>query len=217
MSSTTQSQPPSGPRVPPPLDVRGNNAAIFGYAGFIMVIVASILSPISFLGLPALILIPMGMFGLLFCIISLCFRVRWPGVTGTVIGLLTIAFWTTITIVPAKRISNKAATYGLDTGGYTMMLMSAMSLASEGESQRLSSGKPATVFSMTPVPPEYQVDPWGRTFRYVLVPTPRGYTFMSNGRDGLEGTSDDIDLFTIQDGLTFELPPIRGTATPGGP
>lgn len=64
-----------------------------GIIGLAMVTPAAIYSPLSFLGIPFLILAPVGCIGLVMCVVGFFFKPRWPAVTGLVIGVGTLIFW----------------------------------------------------------------------------------------------------------------------------
>lgn len=155
-----------------------------------------------------------GFVGLLLCGISLANRPRWPGIAGLTIGLVCVATWGGIFWWGIGSSIRHAASFGLSVGQHTQMCMSALALAEVAESQRTSAGAAAPSIDLSSLGAEYRYDPWGRPYRYVVTSTPRGFTFMSDGPDGVSATPDDIDMFTIQPADAFGLPPISSGAAP---
>lgn len=185
-------------------DKRGNP---LGYLGLGMVLAATVLSPTGFCGLPLLFLVPCGFGGLIICGISLTWRPYWPGAVGLTIGTFCVLGWVYFFWSAFATVQSAAAAFGLTVDQHTHMLMSAQMLAETAEAQRSPTGSPATSVVITGPATPHQTDPWGNPYRYLLVNTPRGYTFLSDGPDGLAGTADDVDILTIQFGGTFPLPP----------
>lgn len=177
-----------------------------GVVGLCMVTAATVLSPTGFCGLPLFLLVPLGFGGLAVCFVSLAWTPRWPGVLGIVLGVTCVALWSAFFISVSSQVTAQAAKFGLTVYQHSEMSMTAMDLAEQAESQRQPDGSPVLSIVLARNP----VDPWGRAYRYVLNSTERGYTFVSDGADGLPSTADDIDLFAIQYGGMFSLPPIRG-------
>jgi hypothetical protein len=91
--------------------------------------------------------------------------------------------------------------------------MAALMLAETVESQRLPDGSPPASPDLSTLSTTETIDPWGNAYRYTLVPTPRGYTFMSDGPDRTQATPDDVDIFTIQHDGMFPLPAITTSTT----
>jgi hypothetical protein len=193
-----------------------NRRNVLGYVGLGMVLVATVFSPTGFCGLPLLFLVPCGFGGLIICGISLAWAPRWPGAAGLSIGTLCILGWVYLFWSAFAATNSAAAAFGLTVGQHTQMLMSARALAETAEAQRSPTGNPAPAVVITALPPALQTDPWGRPYRYLLVSTPRGYTFISDGPDGLAGTADDIDILTIQYGGMFPLPAPPAPSMPTG-
>jgi hypothetical protein len=190
-----------------------------GFAGMGMVLTAAVWSPAGFLGQPvAGLLALLGFGGLAVCAVSLVWTPRWPGIVGLVVGTLCVGMWVCFFVTIDRAVERAAARFGLTVPQYAQMCMAAQALTEAGESQRLPSGGPAPAVALGAVPAEYLTDPWSRPYRYAPTNSPRGFTFISDGPDGVAGTSDDIDLMTIQSLGTFELPPIsgKGAAGPGG-
>ena len=190
---------------------------ITGIVGLSMVGAATILSPTGFLSLPLCFLVPVGFGGLVVCAVSLAWKPRWMGVAGLTIGILCIGGWAIFFAAVFHGVDARANRLGMSIGQHTTIMMSAQSLAEHGERLRSPDGGQAPTFDFTAVPLEDQTDPWGRPYRYVLVATPRGYTFLSDGPDSLPNTADDIDLFTIQSDGTFPLPPFIRRSAPTPP
>lgn len=195
-----------------PRSVRPRN--VCGIVGLCMVAAATILSPTGFLGMTLCLLVPLGFGGLAVCAVSLAWKPRWPGVAGLTIGILCVGGWVIFFLTIYRTVNADAARFGMTIGQHTRMSMTAISLVERAERLRLPDGGPPVSFDLTTVPLEDQNDPWGRPYRYMLAPTPRGYTFLSNGPDGQADTGDDIDLLTIQTRGTFPLPPISTPASP---
>jgi hypothetical protein len=178
-----------------------------GIIGMVMVIVAAVFSPTGFCGLPLLILVPLGFGGLIVCLVSYGWKPYWPGTVGLVVGLLTLGGWGGFFWSTWNQATTAASSHGMNIAQHAGASMAAMALAEAGENQRFADGTPAPTFDFTPVPPEYRTDPWGRPYRYVRTTLGRGYTFMSDGPDGIADTADDVDLLKIQDEQHFTLPP----------
>lgn len=188
-----------------------------GIIGLIMVALAAILSPKSILGLPIfLFLLLLGLSGLIICTIGTFLKPRWPAVAGLVLALATLLFWVGFFAWSSLSVHNQAAQHGMTIVQHTASRMAAMALAETVESQRAPDGTPPAVSNLSSLSPTETIDPWGTAYRYTLVPTPRGYTFMSEGPDRTQGTADDVDLFNIQHNGTFSLPnpPTSTTTTP---
>lgn len=175
-----------------------------GYVGLLMVVAATILSPTGFAGVTLCLLVPMGFGGLLVCLVSLAWKPRLPGIVGLVIGITCVGLWLRLFYEVDQHARARAGKFGLTVQQHSEVSMAAMDLAMAGERQRQADGSPASTVVLVNSP----VDPWRRPYRYVLNGTPRGFSFISDGPDGVAGTGDDIDLFTIQDGDMFSLPPI---------
>lgn len=187
-------------------------ANVTGIVGLCAVALGTILSPTGFLGCTLPILMLLGFGGMVVCGVSLAWRPRWPGAIGLVVGTLCIGFWAALFGSAFISVSRSAGALGLTVPQHVQMCMSAMKLTEIAESQRTSSGAPAPIVDLSSIPTPDQTDPWGRPYRYVLVNTPRGFTFMSDGPDTVAGTPDDVDILTIQYGGMFDLPPITATA-----
>lgn len=190
---------------------------VWGIVGLSMVCAATVLSPTGFLVMPLCLLVPLGFGGLVVCAISLVWKPRWMGAVGLVVGTLCITGWTLFFYAVFSAVNTISAGFGLSMGEHTTMAISAESLAQRAERLRLPDGSPAAAFDFNAVPLEDQDDPWGNPYRYVLVPTRRGYSFFSDGPDGLPDTPDDIDLFTLQTDGVFRLPPIAVPHLPDEP
>lgn len=185
---------------------------VAGIVGLSMVSIATILSPTGFLGITLPFLALLGFGGLVVCGVSLVSRPRWPGLAGLVIGIACVAGWVWFFWWAYLQARKPADALGISMVQHARMGMSAMGLAEKAEAQRAPTGAPAANVDLSGLGAEYRNDPWGRPYRYTITNTPRGFTFVSDGADGVTGTPDDIDVFTIQYPGTFELPPIsKGT------
>jgi hypothetical protein len=187
-----------------------------GVIGLVMVSIATLLSPSGFLVITLPFLALVGFGGLLVCLVSLAWRPRWPGVVGLVVGIACVAGWAGLFLFVGVSLDRNARRLGLDVANHTQMCMSAQALIECAESQRTPTGSPAASVVLTSLTRIDLLDPWNAPYRYVLTNTPRGFTFMSDGADGLTGTPDDIDLSAIQFDGTFPLPPISGPAAVNG-
>ena len=185
-----------------------------GLVGLGMVVLAAIFSPTGFCGLPLLFLVPMGFGGLIVCAVGVFFKPRWPAVTGLILGIATLIFWFGFFGWTARSVHNQAAQHGMTIVQHTGACMAAMMLADTVESQRRPDGTLPAVADLSTLTTTETIDPWGNAYRYTLVVTPRGYTFMSDGPDRTQGTADDVDIFTIQHDGMFPLPAITSPATP---
>lgn len=185
-----------------------------GIVGLTLVSVATVCSPSGFMGVTLPILILLGFGGLAVCGVSLLDRPRWPGIIGLVLGSLCVLGWAALFGVGFWTSHSRAAAFGMTSSQHTTMLISAITLTYEAESQRTSSGAAPVTVNLSAVQYGEEIDPWGNPYRYVLTNTPRGFTFMSDGPDGVPQTADDIDTHTIQDRWAFELPPISGAPAP---
>jgi hypothetical protein len=131
--------------------------------------------------------------------------------------------WTAFFVYSVRGLQRPVGAFGTPPTQSALTSMSCAVLVGEVEGIRVSTGAlPAT---FTPSDPTLAMDPWGRPYRYTLTPITAanwyGYTFISDGPDGLNGTSDDLDLIAIHptDG-TFPLtpaPPPPPTAPPPPP
>ncbi|HWB19102.1 MAG TPA: type II secretion system protein GspG [Phycisphaerales bacterium] len=188
----------------------GTNVA--GIVGMVMVLIATVLSPTGFLGVTLPFLMVLGFGGLIVCGVSLAWLPRWPGVVGLIVGLVCVAGWIAFFGWAFLHVRNSAIALGLSIGEHGQMCMSAIALTEAAESQRTSTGGAAPSVVLTKVDAEYEKDPWGHPYRYMVTNTPRGFTFLSDGPDGVSNTSDDIDILTIQRDGMFSLPPMSGAA-----
>lgn len=179
-----------------------------------MVVVATVGSPGCFI-LPCalLLLLPLGLIGLLVSLIGLFFRPRWCGALGLLIGILCLTFWVGFFWLALAPTLKQMRQYNLTMIEHTTLLMRSMAAAELIESARKSDGTPPDSLAAAGVTGENLVDPWNHPFRYVIDPTtPRGYQLITDGKDGLPGTADDIDLISIPR-TGFELSPIGGFPT----
>lgn len=203
---------------PPPRNTLGKVALA-------LVIAAAVFTPTGICGLPLLVLIPLGLLGGFLGLISLYKAPRWPGLVSILILLVCVVIWvlTTIGIIAVvgkvgQRVKNEinreldrtqermnrgddAPQRPEPTPDHIDMLSAAASALSVAvESQRNPDGSAPTLINLSEsagVPEKHQIDPWGRMYRYRKVDSDRGYTFTSDGPDGLNGTRDDIDLFDL--------------------
>lgn len=196
-----------------------------GTIAMVTLIVVTILTPIGICGVPLLVLIPVGLLGGVLALISLFKSPRWPGLTALLLLIICIVMWflTAIGLVVfggklAEQIK-KEINRELDrtqarmserdnlpsgpspTPDQIAALSAASSaLAAAAEAQRNPDGSAATLVNLSAgagVQPQHQVDPWGFPYKYYLTDSSRGYTFRSNGPDGIADTQDDIDLFDL--------------------
>jgi hypothetical protein len=190
-----------------------------GLVGLGMVVLGTILSPTGMFVITLPIIAILGFGGMIICIFSLGKRPRWPGVTGLVVGVLCCVFWIGLVIWGFATALTAGTSQGLPAGTFPRVSMDAVLLTESAEYQRQPSGAPAATIDLSALPPANLVDPWGRPYRYVLVDTPRGFTFRSDGADGVAGSADDIDILTLERPRgVFELPPISvPTAPPAAP
>jgi hypothetical protein len=170
--------------------------------------------PYGIMCAPLILLVPLGFGGLVVCVIALAWRPRWPAITGLTFGLGTLLFWAVFFGWSSWSVDSKARVLGLTGTQHEQILMSAQVLALAGEQQRQSDGSPPRTVYLKALSPTDLYDPWGRAYRYKLATTPRGFTFFSDGADGVAGTADDIDIFAIQADTGFPLPAISPAAKP---
>lgn len=186
-----------------------------GLIGLGMVVLGTILSPTGMFGITLPIIAILGFGGMILCAVSLGKRPRWPGVSGLVVGVLCCAFWVGWLVWGFVFVWTGGTNQGLAAGTFLQVSTSAILLTERAESQRQPSGAPAATIDLSALPPTNLVDPWGRPYRYMLVDTPRGFTFVSDGADGIAGSADDIDILTLKRPFdVFELPPISAPAAP---
>ncbi|MFT3686778.1 MAG: hypothetical protein QM783_17965 [Phycisphaerales bacterium] len=207
-TSPTVAAPPTAPgRLPaaPPSKV---NAV--GLVGLILCGVTAFASPTGIAGVTLCVLIPMGLAGLLLSLIGCFFKPRWYGIAGLLMGLGCILFWGAFFGYIMWAATRAAASRGLTPTQWAQTSMSCMTLVDEVEAIRASTGSLPQTFTSA-APPAEVTDPWGHAYRYTLTPVtatnPYGYTFISDGQDGIAGTSDDLDLIATHptDG-TMQLP-----------
>jgi hypothetical protein len=196
-----------------------------GTIALVTLVVVTLLTPIGICGVPLLVLIPIGLLGGLLALISLFKAPRWPGLTALLLLIICIILWvfTAIGLVVfgsklAEQIK-KQINRELDrtqarmnqrdnspsgpppTPDQIAALSAASSaLAAAAEAQRKPDGSAPTFINLSAgagVAPQHQVDPWGFPYKYHLSDSSRGYTFRSNGPDGIADTQDDIDLFDL--------------------
>ena len=180
--------------------------ATIGMVGFVIILVTAVLSPTGFCGIPLLVLIPAAAIGIVLCIVGVFDVPRWPAIAGLIAAALCIGFWGSFFGWAIYQWHAQASKFGLTMTEHTQTCMEAMGLFETAESQRLPTGAPAPAVSLTLLSAGDQSDPWSHPYRYVLNNTPRGYTFMSDGPDGVPNTSDDIDLSLLTIDGTFSLP-----------
>lgn len=186
-----------------------------GLIGLGMVVLGTILSPTGMFGITLPIIAILGFGGMILCVVSLGKRPRWPGVSGLVVGVLCCAFWVGLLVWGLVSAGTAGTSQGLPAGTFMQVSISAIVLTERAESLRQPSGAPAATIDLSALPPTNLVDPWGRPYRYLLVDTPRGFTFLSDGADGIAGSADDIDILTLKGPFgVFELPPISAPAAP---
>lgn len=205
MSPPTTPWPPGDGTPLPTGRLRRRNTT--GIVGLCMVVAAAVLSPTGFLGLTLCLLVPLGFGGLIVCAVGLAWKPRWPAIAGLAVGLACIGFWLAFFSWVVLSTRGTAASHGMTISEHAQMLMAAHGLSDRAERARAADGSPAPTFDMSATLPEEQTDPWGSTYRYMLVPTDRGYTFFSDGPDRTPATADDIDIFTIQTGRGASTPP----------
>jgi len=191
---------------------------LVGLIGMIAVIVATLGSPTGIFGFTLCMLVPLGFGGLTLSAAGCFFKPRWYGVVGVTVGLLCILFWGGLFAGTVWYGNAQAAKRGLSAAQWATTSMSAIGLVEGVEAARTPAGAPPATFDVT-TRPQASKDPWGRLYRYTLVPVtqanPYGYTFFSDGLDGIPGTADDLDLILIHptDG-TFPLPLPPAVPTP---
>lgn len=187
-----------------------NERSLVGPVGLGMVVVATVGSPACFLlPCPLLLLVPVGLIGLLVCLVGLLFRPRWCGAVGLLIGTLCLAAWTGFFWTAFAPAIAGMRQYNLTAGEYVILLMRSQAAVELIELRRKSDGTPPASLAKAGVTGDDLVDAWNRPLRYVINPaTARGYELITIGKDGIPGTQDDIDLISIpRNG--FELAPIR--------
>lgn len=196
-----------------------------GIISLIMVGVAAVCTPTGVCGIPLVILVLVGLIGAFLGLISLFKAPRWPGLASIGLFIVCLIIWIAMAIafiVAVSRLAHRMVTeYNREldrtqarmqqrdnppdrpapTADHIATLSSAAAaLSAAAESQRNPDGSAATFVNLSEpagVPQEHQNDPWGTPYRYRLVDSSRGYTFVSNGPDGIADNADDIDLFDL--------------------
>jgi len=219
------SPPPAAPPPPPAPTPTPSPRNTLGNVALTLVIIAAVFTPTGICGLPLVILIPLGLLGGLLGLISLYKAPRWPGVVSILLLIVCKFIWiaTIIGIIAfvskvGQRIKHEInreldrtqerMNRGDDsqqrpppTPDHIATLSAAASALSNAvEAQRHPDGSAPTLVNLSEsagVQTKHQIDPWGHAYRYRLNATSRGYTFISDGPDGAEGTPDDIDLFDL--------------------
>lgn len=180
-----------------------------GIVGMVMVVVGTILSPTGFYVLTLPVIGLLGFGGMLVCAISLVSRPRWPGVVGLAVGLACCCAWASFFAWVARGIVRDVTASGVGFAEHTEIMMESVILTSVAESQRAASGAPPASVDLSTLGPAHRTDPWGRPYRFAQVASPRGYTFTSDGADGIAGSSDDLDLLALPRSFgAFEPPPV---------
>lgn len=175
-----------------------------------MVVVATLGSPACFiLPCPLLLLVPVGLIGLLVSLVGLFFRPRWCGAVGLVVGVMCITAWVGFFWMALAPTLANMRQYDVTMAEHTMLLMRSQAAVEMIELRRWSDGSVPSTLEAAGVTGENLVDPWNRPLRYVLEPTtPRGYQLFTDGKDGIQGTNDDIELIGLPR-RGFGLAPIR--------
>ncbi len=197
--------------LPNPANRRSKDRSLVGPIGLVMVAVATVGSPAcAILPCPLLLLVPIGLIGLLVSFVGLFYRPRWCGAVGLIVGILCLAYWIGLFWLAIGPSLKQMRQYNISLNEHTTLLMRSQAAAEMIELRRRSDGTPPASLAAAGVTGENLVDPWNRPFRYVIDPaTPRGYQLITDGKDGLPGTEDDIDLISLPR-LGFELQPIGG-------
>lgn len=173
---------------------------------------------ISCLGLPLLAV------GMILCIIG-CFIVpRTFAVVGLILGLLTMVAWGVILGLGVWHAANSRGPNGLTLIETEEVSDACVTLISEVEKIRNTTGKIPATLNVTAYG-DAATDPWGHLYHYTLTPVTAkngyGYTFLSDGPDGVPGNTDDLDIIAIHpaDDETVTLPtaPAAQLTTPKPP
>lgn len=165
-----------------------------------MVAVASVGSPACFiLPCPLLLLVPIGLIGLLVCLVGLFHPPRWCGAIGLLVGVACFSCWVGFFWLALSPALAQMRLYNLTVLEYTTLLMRSQAVAQDVETRRARSGSLPQSLASAGVSAENLVDPWNRPFRYSVDPeAPRGYRRITDGKDGVPDTADDIDLIAIE-------------------
>lgn len=183
---------------------------LVGAGGLVLVAITILLSPTAIFVITIPVLLLLGFTGMTLCAFDLRQKPRWAGISGLAIGgvfLLAI-----IGFLLVGRIGGffDARKLGISRAEHQELLMNAAIVFDHAERQRTAAGTPPAQFNPANAGASTLTDPWGSPIRYQLQPSPRGYTFISNGPDTVPSTSDDLDLSQIQFNDLFELPPVGG-------
>lgn len=197
-----------------------------GIVALVLVLIAAVFTPTGICGIPLLILIPLGLLGAILGLFSLYKAPRWPGLASIGVFLFCLVIWIAMTlgiiVVGAKlaqRIQNEINREldrtqqrlnqrdNLPPGPpptpdhIDILSTAAAALSIAAESQRTDEGAAPTMINLSAdagVPTKHQTDPWGNLYRYHRNDSSRGYTFISNGPDGIADTDDDIDILDLR-------------------
>ncbi|MFT3686777.1 MAG: hypothetical protein QM783_17960 [Phycisphaerales bacterium] len=207
MSVHTPTAPPIAPGpLPPPRRSALDNK--HGLVGLVLCGAAVLSAPGVEFGIPHSPLAPAaGVVGVVLCIVGCFRRPRRYAVIGLLAAVLSVAFWSVVDMARDGAAARKAAVYGLSASTWEDTSRACFLMACAVEQVRASTGSPPATTNTS-----RHTDPWGRAYRYVLVPVtaknPYGYTFTSDGPDGKPGTPDDLDLIVMHaSGVMSQLPP----------
>lgn len=155
-------------------------------------------------------IIPMMILGVACCTLAIWSNQRKLATLGLVLGLAVVFLSVVFVAWQIWRGMRRVAATGLDVTQYVQMAMSAQGLVELAEAGRLSDGRAGEAIDMSKIPAPYGVDVWGRSFVYeVCSSCQRGYRIWSVGPDGASGTSDDVDMLSLEIEGAFALPAQR--------
>lgn len=163
--------------------------------------------------------------GLVLSVIGLFKRPKGFAIAGTIVSLLGFCCLPvsipTILIASGASSSSKVGmwaerTFSLDPDGKTFVRIAVLSTEIPIYAARNNGSIPSSLDQLN-VEPEGLKDGWGNPFKYELDDK-GGFLLWSAGRDGSEGTADDIELIGVNRGGSIQVVPNtpgRRTTTPG--
>ncbi|MFT3686776.1 MAG: DUF3185 family protein [Phycisphaerales bacterium] len=186
---TVAGQLPKRPIGGPASNIPGLLGLIFNGSGLL-----TSFTCLFFLGIPLLFV------GTILSIVGCFIKPRILAVIGLIIGLLAFLVLGALLGVGAWQHFNTRNARGLTPLQVDRIAESCSALTTEVEKIRSTTGNLPVVFNIGAFP-EAGVDPWNHWYRYIAVPVtranPYGYTFISDGPDGIANTPDDLDIIAI--------------------
>lgn len=174
-----------------------------GITGLVIACGCAVVSPsIALSPCPLLLAVPLSIFGLVLCAIAMFRKPRWSGVTGLLISISCIGGWGTFGAMVILAIRRPLVELDISFMEHMQLLQDSQAITGHLQSTRLRT---------RPIPDYINknfTDPWNNDYLCELKDgTEYGYILITKGKDGIAGTSDDIDLLTMDRGGIFDIAP----------